>query len=120
MTQATFHRYSNGSGWASLANGETVEFISAGVVPFTAWCRKVGVSPATVSQSNGSTRRQPVSYHAPVSIVETAQLSQEQVGSLRVFASQVEAREQALECGHAMAKTGGYLNYWSLLGYEVR
>ena len=52
--------------------------------------------------------------------METAQLSQEQVGSLRVFASQVEAREQALECGHAMAKTGGYLNYWSLLGYEVR
>ena len=62
-TATTFNHNSNGSGFATLAGGECVEFGAAGVVPFSAWCRKAGISPATVSQSNGSTRRRPMPYH---------------------------------------------------------
>lgn len=117
-TATAFHHNSNGSGWATLATGECIEFGAAGVVPFSAWCRKAGVSPATVGQSNGSTRRRPAAYHAPLNTVSTAQLSREQVESLREFAAQVAARELAL-AGAVRAATPGYLSYWSQLGYEV-
>ena len=117
-TAATFHHNSNGAGWATLATGEFVEFGGAGVVPFSAWCRKAGVGPTTISQSNGSTRRRPAAYHEPLNTVETATLTEAQVGSLREFAAQVAARELAL-AGLAPQATPGYLNYWTRLGYEV-
>ena len=117
-TATAFHHNSNGSGWATLATGECIEFGAAGVVPFSAWCRKAGVGPAVVSQSNGSTRRRPAAYHAPLNTVSTAQLSREQVESLREFAAQVAARELAL-AGTGPEATPGYLSYWSRLGYEV-
>ena len=117
-TTATFYHNSNGAGWATLAGGEFVELGAAGVVPFSAWCRKAGVSPTTVSQSNGSTRRHPAAYHAPLNTVSTAALTAEQVVSLREFAAQVAARELAL-AGLAPQATFGYLGYWTNLGYEV-
>ena len=117
-TTATFYHNTNGAGWATLATGEFVEFGGAGVVPFSAWCRKAGVSPTTVSQSNGSTRRRPAAYHEPLNTVETATLTEAQVGSLREFAAQVAARELAL-AGLAPQATFGYLGYWTNLGYEV-
>ena len=117
-TTATFYHNSNGAGWATLAGGEFVELGAAGAVPFSAWCRKAGVGPTTVSQSNGSTRRRPAAYHAPLNTVSTAQLSREQVESLREFAAQVAARELAL-AGAGPEATPGYLSYWSRLGYEV-
>jgi len=113
-----FSHNSNGSGFATLADGELIEFGGAGVVPFSAWCRAAGVSTAYVSQHpRRNSRRVAVAYHAPLQIVSTAHLTEEQVASLRTFAGQVASREQAYATGTA---TAGYLSYWSRLGYEVR